>query len=94
MKTERDAIRTILRDGETLTVEFKSDQKSGLSDRDLVAAVVSLANTEGGELFLGVEDNGSITGIQQHHQDSVGLIALIANAQSSRGRQNGNHRYG
>jgi len=53
-----------------------------LSDRDLVAAVVSLANTEGGELFLGVEDDGSITGIQQHHRDSVGLIALIANRTS------------
>ena len=82
MKTERDAIRTILRNGETLTVEFKSDQKSGLADRDLVAAVASLANTEGGELFLGVEDDGSITGIQQHHRDSVGLIALIANRTS------------
>jgi len=47
VKTERDAIRTILRDGETLTVEFKSDQKKRVVRRDLVAAVVSLANTEG-----------------------------------------------
>ena len=33
--------------GETLTVEFKSDRK-GLPDRDLIEAVVALANTEGG----------------------------------------------
>ncbi|WP_228040279.1 ATP-binding protein [Nodosilinea sp. LEGE 07088] len=35
---------------EALTIEFKSDQKP-LPDRDLVATVVCLANTEGGVLF-------------------------------------------
>ena len=42
---------------ETLTVEFKSDRKR-LSDTDLVEALVGLANTEGGELWLGVDDDG------------------------------------
>lgn len=46
---------------ETLTVEFKSDRKR-LSDTDLVEALVSLTNTEGGELWLGVEDDGRATG--------------------------------
>ena len=64
--------------GETLTVEFKSDAK-GLPDRELVAAVVALANTVGGLLLLGVEDDGSVTGIQPNHQDASGLAALIAN---------------
>jgi ATP-dependent DNA helicase RecG len=41
---------------ETLTVEFKSDRKR-LSDTDLVEALVCLANTEGGELWLGIEDD-------------------------------------
>lgn len=45
---------------ETLHVEFKSD-RNRLPDRELVEAVVCLANTEGGELWLGVEDNGAIT---------------------------------
>ena len=49
---ERD-IHTILKQGENLSTEFKSDRKS-LSDKELVAAVVSLANTEGGVLLLGV----------------------------------------
>ncbi len=39
-------LKKILAKGETLTVEFKSDVK-GLPDRDLVAAVVAMANTEG-----------------------------------------------
>ena len=36
---------------ESLTVEFKSD-RNRLNDRDLIAAVVCLANTDGGDLFL------------------------------------------
>ncbi len=36
-------LKTILTKGETLTVEFKSDAK-GLSDRDLVAAVIAMAS--------------------------------------------------
>jgi hypothetical protein len=43
---------------ESLTVEFKSDRKR-LSDNELVEAIVCLANAEGGELWLGVEDDGT-----------------------------------
>jgi hypothetical protein len=43
---------------ETLSVEFKSDLKR-LSDDDLVEAPVCLANADGGELWLGVEDDGT-----------------------------------
>lgn len=67
-----------IRQGESLTMEFKSD-RNGLSDRDLVAAVVALANTEGGVLLLGVEDDGTITGLYVNHQDVSGISALIAN---------------
>jgi len=74
-------LKTLLAQGETLTVEFKSDAK-GLPDRDLVAAVVSMANTEGGLLLLGVEDDSTITGIQPNHQNTTGLQALIANRTS------------
>ena len=68
----------LLTGGETLTVEFKSDRKA-LSDRDLISAVVALANTEGGALLLGVEDNGEVTGLHDNHRDLAGLAALIAN---------------
>lgn len=63
---------------ENLVVEFKSDLKK-LHDNDLIDAVVGMANTEGGLLFLGVEDNGEITGIHKQHGDEIGVTALIAN---------------
>lgn len=64
--------------GESLTVEFKSDVK-GLPDRELVCAVVALANTEGGTVFLGIEDSGKITGLHPRHRLTSGIPALIAN---------------
>ena len=63
---------------ETLTIEFKSDLRC-LSDNDLIEAVIGMANTKGGELYLGVEDDGSITGVSKKHQDEIGVTALIAN---------------
>jgi predicted HTH transcriptional regulator len=63
---------------ESLVIEFKSDRNC-LPDRDLLATVISLANTEGGELYLGVEDNGEITGLHSKHRDITTLAALIGN---------------
>lgn len=63
---------------ETLTVEFKSDRKR-LPDSDLIDAVVAFANTEGGELYVGVEDDGEITGLHPQHKDAIQLAAFIAN---------------
>lgn len=73
-----DEIIQLIRQGETLTLEFKSDRK-GLPDRELIAAIVALANTEGGSLLLGVEDNGSVTGLHPNHESLIGLQALVAN---------------
>jgi ATP-dependent DNA helicase RecG len=78
MEVNERKLKTLLAEGETLEVEFKSDAK-GLPDRELVAVVVALANTEGGVLLLGVEDDGTVTGVQPNHQDTAGLAALIAN---------------
>ncbi len=66
---------------ESLTVEFKSD-RTRLSDNDLVEALVCLANTEGGELWLGVEDDGTPTGLHAAHQSLSGLPALVASRTS------------
>ena len=63
---------------ETLSLEFKSDLKR-LRDDDLLDAVVALANSDGGTVYLGVEDDGTPTGIDKVHQDAVGLSAMIAN---------------
>jgi ATP-dependent DNA helicase RecG len=47
-----------------------------------VATVVALGNTEGGLILLGVEDDGTVTGVQPSHEDAAGLAALIANRTS------------
>lgn len=62
---------------ESLTVEFKSDLKR-LSDDELVEALVCLANTQGGELWLGVEDDGTPTGLHGSHRALAGLSGLVA----------------
>lgn len=64
---------------ETLTVEFKSDRGKGYSDEGLVDEIVGMTNTEGGTLYLGIEDDGRVSGIVKHHQDPIGRAALIAN---------------
>ena len=64
---------------ESLTVEFKSD-RNRLSDNDLIEAVICLSNTEGGILYLGVEDSGEVTGINPGRTEPpASLEALIAN---------------
>ncbi|MBF0294686.1 MAG: putative DNA binding domain-containing protein [Magnetococcales bacterium] len=78
MNAEDHPLTAIQQAGESLTVAFKSDQKS-LPDRELLAAVVALANTEGGDLLLGIEDDGMVTGLHANHRDAMGLTALIAN---------------
>ena len=66
---------------ESLSVEFKSDRKR-LSDAELVEALVCLANTEGGELWLGVEDDGQPTGLHADHMVLTGLAGMVASRTS------------
>ena len=68
----------LLPEKESLTVEFKSDQRR-LPDRELVASVICLANTDGGTIYLGVEKDGTPTGLHPEHLNLTGIIALIAN---------------
>jgi ATP-dependent DNA helicase RecG len=62
---------------ETLTVEFKSD-RARLSDKELAEELAALANTEGGELWLGVEDDGTPTGLHEAHRELAGLPGMVA----------------
>lgn len=75
-------------DHESLTVEFESElsQRSDgstkprkLPDGELIDTVIALSNTEGGVLYLGVEDDGTPTGIHEEHSDVTRLSAFIAN---------------
>ena len=63
---------------ESLDIEFKSDVKS-YPDHELIDEIVGMTNTVGGVLYLGVEDDGTITGVNKKHKDAIGVTALIAN---------------
>ncbi len=63
---------------ESLQVEFKSD-KDCYPDKGLVEVVVGMANTQGGEIYLGVEDDGTPTGLHPRHRDLTGIAAAIGN---------------
>jgi ATP-dependent DNA helicase RecG len=69
--------------GESYEVEFKGEEKERLNDRDLVEAVVCLANGSGGVLLVGVEDDGRITGARPRHEaghtNPLRVQALIGN---------------
>ena len=52
----------IIANGENSGVEFKGDD---LRPEQLAKEIVALANLKGGSLLLGVEDDGSISGIQR-----------------------------
>lgn len=77
-------LRQLIATGETLAVEFKGEERALLNDRDLVEAVVCLANrsdSEAGWLLVGVEDDGRITGSRPRHGDQTDpyrLAAMIA----------------
>jgi len=66
---------------ESMTVEFKSDRPP-LPDAELAKAVVCLANADGGALYLGVENDGTITGVSDRHDDPSGLAAVVASRTS------------
>lgn len=78
------SLTTLISSGEKPDVEFKGEQHASLNDRDLVEAVVCLANRHGNAsawLLIGVEDDGRITGAHPPHgndTDAGRLSALIA----------------
>ena len=54
----------------------KKPRKVGSICREIGEALVAFANADGGELFIGVEDDGTITGLQHSEND----IAVMKNA--------------
>jgi len=54
----------LIANGENSGVEFKRDD---LRPEQLAKEIVALANFQGGRILLGVDDDGTITGIQRHN---------------------------
>lgn len=61
---------------ESLVIEFKSDRKCYPLAK-LYEDLVGMANTDGGWLFLGVEDDGMPTGVNSQHRDCQYMEAII-----------------
>lgn len=81
-----DELAEVIAAGESFTVEFKRGQRSAISDNDIVDAVICLANGDGGLLLVGVEDDGTITGLEPRHGTTTEphlLQAMILNKTES-----------
>jgi len=62
--------------GEDSFTEFKRD----VSQRsDFAGEMIAFANTEGGQILVGVEDDGAISGVQNPHQTEETIISLARN---------------
>ena len=60
---------TLIQNGENNTVEFKKSTTE--ITKDVYDSVCSFSNRDGGHIFLGVKDNGTILGIQPDCVDQM-----------------------
>ena len=84
--TER--VRNSLRLGEGHFQEFKSALDGESNDkkprrltlicRDIAEALVAFANADGGALLIGVEDDGTMTGVPHDNDDVQTRISILA----------------
>ena len=77
MNTEK--LKTVLAVGETVAVEFKRCG-NGISP-DTYETVCSFLNRFGGDIYLGVEDNGSVCGIPENAAPDLvkNIIGMVSN---------------
>ena len=75
----------LIRQGEGLTVEFKKSATD--ITKDVYDTVCSFSNRDGGHIFFGVKDNGSILGVDKDCVEQMKknlLPRLIMRAKSIR----------
>jgi ATP-dependent DNA helicase RecG len=65
--TDLSDLNNWIAQGEALDREYKSDQRRQFTDKEIYEEVVALANTDGGVLLIGVEDDGAVTGARHRH---------------------------
>lgn len=62
---DEQILKKVIEDGETSTVEFKSWVKASSLKEIINLAVdelIAFANCKGGTVYIGIEDNGEVTG--------------------------------
>jgi ATP-dependent DNA helicase RecG len=56
-------------------IEFKSES---IKPMDLAEEIVAFSNSEGGEIWLGVEDDGTVSGLSRSYEENVMNICRTA----------------
>jgi ATP-dependent DNA helicase RecG len=76
---ELSEIRKLLQDGESLTVEFKKNTHE--LNNSVFETISSFSNRYGGHIFLGVNDDGTILGVNPHsvHGMKMNFANLLNN---------------
>jgi predicted HTH transcriptional regulator len=77
IKMDKEQLLTIISQGEDSRHQFKRE----FTNADALASeLIAFANSEGGQLFIGVEDNGEIAGVSK--EDVPRLNQLLSNTAS------------
>ena len=77
----KEKLLELIKKGENTNVEFK-ESKNGLS-KNVFETICAFLNRNGGHLLLGVQDNGSIQGIEENKIDKIidNLVTQVNNPQ-------------
>lgn len=79
VKTDEDQLLQLKRltcQGEGLQLEFKL---KATHPEKIVREMIALANTHGGTVLIGVDDDGSISGLKYPEEEWMGVAALVSN---------------
>lgn len=71
-----DEIAQVVQDGETMYAEFKS---AAARPESLATAFISFLNAEGGVLWLGIEDDGTVSGVTDVDAARQRVDQILAN---------------
>lgn len=71
-----------LRLGEDSRTEFKSVARGGLEPKVLAKEIVAFANGRGGQIFLGVEDDGTPTGVGTVQEADASMRQVVQACQT------------
>ncbi|HBQ60906.1 MAG TPA: ATP-binding protein, partial [Balneolaceae bacterium] len=66
----RTDLKNLIQTGESRFLEFKH---SVASPEKIAREMAAFANTKGGTLLIGVEDNGEIIGVESYHEEEFWL---------------------
>jgi predicted HTH transcriptional regulator len=68
------ALRLLVAQGEGIQLEFK---RRATHPEKVVREMIAFANTHGGTLLVGVDDDGSVLGVKYPEEESMGIVEAI-----------------